>query len=252
MPPVVLLKSTSKPTAVFWTPLVLLKSANAPLAVFWLPVVLLKSAPAPVAVFSPAVLARSAPAPRAVFNWPVVSLLSEKKPTAVLKPPVVRLKSADRPSAVLPPGYPPSGAGATACIVGTKASGQRNTSTMRRGRIFIFIASTFAKNPAVCREANLQCFTILTRAAPRLGRQTSLLGPRSYRLEKCFGHGIRQCFAFLGEHEVAFQFSEQTERDKLVRLSHEMFQIRSRNSIACAQRERDSLHSFHFSREIFG
>jgi len=146
MPPVVLLKSASKPTAVFWTPVVLLKSANAPLAVFWLPVVLLKSAPAPVAVFSPAVLARSAPAPRAVFNWPVVSLLSEKKPTAVLNPPVVRLKSADWPSAVLPPGYPPSGPGTTACVLGKRMG--RSARVIRSAEVVCVFIARVLKNLA--------------------------------------------------------------------------------------------------------
>ena len=74
-----------------------------------------------MAVFLSAVLARSVPAPIPVFNWPVVLLRSDRKPTDVLKPPVVRLKRALCPSAVLPPGYPPSGAGLTACAPGESA-----------------------------------------------------------------------------------------------------------------------------------
>ena len=75
----------------FEVPVVLLKRTNAPFAVFRSPLVLLKSAPAPVEVFSSAMFENSAPAPMAVLKLLVVLVRSETKPTAVLYPPVERL-----------------------------------------------------------------------------------------------------------------------------------------------------------------
>src|SRR4029453_13427002 len=80
--------------------------------------VLFKSAVVPMAVFESALLNRSVPAPTAVLKPPLVSLKSEYQPAAVLPAPVVRVLRALVPSAVLNPGYPPSGAGTTACDFG--------------------------------------------------------------------------------------------------------------------------------------
>jgi hypothetical protein len=89
---------------VFEVPVMLLKRTNAPFAVFRSTLVLLKSAPAPVAVFSSAMFEKSAPAPMAVLKLLVVLVRSETKSTAVLYPPLERLSRALCPSAVLPPG----------------------------------------------------------------------------------------------------------------------------------------------------
>src|SRR5437764_1351682 len=70
--------------------------------------------------------------PRAVLLLPVVLLSSAKKPTAVLNSPVVRVNRAFCPSAVLPLGYPPSGAGLTACAAGETAKQARASGIRRR------------------------------------------------------------------------------------------------------------------------
>jgi hypothetical protein len=57
-------------------------------------------------------------------------LLPARKPTAVLEPPVVRLSRAFCPSAVLLFGYPPSGAGTTACARGNSPK-QANANATR-------------------------------------------------------------------------------------------------------------------------
>ena len=102
--------------------------------------VLLKSAAPPTAaVFPSAVLLKSVAAPTAVFNWPSTLLLSENQPTAVLLAPefTLRLKRAFWPSAVLPPGYPPSGAGTTACAFG-KSPKQASTNRIVMQIVMVF------------------------------------------------------------------------------------------------------------------
>ena len=71
------------------------------------------------------------------------------------------------------------------------------------------------------------------------------------RLQKRFGNGIRYCFAFSSQNEIAIRFLKQPQRNKLACLLREAFQIRSASSVTRAQRQCDSLCAFHFLREIF-
>jgi len=71
-----------------------------------------------------------------VFKLPVVRNPSELQPTAVLYVPVVRWRRALCPSAVFCRGYPPSGAGTTACAAGESAK-QTSVNAMNNLKFFM-------------------------------------------------------------------------------------------------------------------
>src|SRR4051812_38973615 len=73
----------------------------------------------------------------------------------------------------------------------------------------------------------------------------------SPRLKKCFSDGVGQRFTFSRQNEISVGSSEQTQCDKLISLGGETFQVSGRNSVARAQRKRDSLGAFHLIREMF-
>jgi len=96
----------------------------------------------------------------------------------------------------------------------------------------------------VSNACPVRCLTQAPLHAP-----ASLLLAR--QLKKRFGNGIRQCFAFSSQNEIAARFLKQPQRNKLACLLREAFQIRSASSVTRAQRQRDSLRAFHFVRQIF-
>src|SRR4029077_8244201 len=70
------------------------------------------------------------------------------------------------------------------------------------------------------------------------------------RSKKCFGDGVGQRFTFWRQNEISVGLPEQPQCDELIGLCAEIFQLSGRNSVARAQRKRDSLGAFHLIREI--
>jgi hypothetical protein len=178
--PVVLLRERQAIGRIFEA-FVLLKSALTPLAVLALPIVFELSATSPVAVLTePEVLAASASCLGGVGDANRVGCQGIEAMGSVATPakvgeervgpgccvvvadgivvaarctdgriigPVVSVKSASVPSAVLLPGYPPSGAGVTACATGSRARQALARKAIFENRSINFIANSFSVQP---------------------------------------------------------------------------------------------------------
>lgn len=71
------------------------------------------------------------------------------------------------------------------------------------------------------------------------------------RSKKCFGYGIGERLTSASQHKIPVRFPKQLEPDKFIRFLREVFQLRSGNSVARPQPERDPLRTLHFVRQIF-
>lgn len=74
---------------------------------------------------------------------------------------------------------------------------------------------------------------------------------RTFLLQKCFGYGIGESLTLASQQEVVVRFPKQLKREELSNVLPEIFELRSGNSLARAQPQRDPLHALHFVRQIF-